>query len=153
MLKSKRQKINLSCIHSSNKGNQQPKTWFPLNISSFIDWLRKHVIVTLRERKNYFLDQQKRCLFFSLKFIYIFNKVFFRHLQKNYCAKQFWKSSVLVWHGQNSNMCQHVNKCTSRSTIKCTTSRSTRKCSTSRSTRKCTQVKRMLKQQFITFNS
>ena len=115
--------------------------------------VKKACYCDIKREKNYFLDQQKRCLFFSLKFINIFNKVFFRNLQKNYCAKLFWKSSVLVWQCQNSNMCQHVNKCTSRSTIKCTTSRSTRKCSTSRSTRKCTQVKRMLKQQFITFNS
>ena len=46
----------------------------------FMDWSRKYVSVTLREEYN-FLDQQKRC-FFSLKFIYISNKIFLRHSQK-----------------------------------------------------------------------
>ena len=43
VFKGKRQSINLSCFHLSNKGNQQQKTWFLLNISSFIDWQWKRV--------------------------------------------------------------------------------------------------------------
>ena len=80
MLKGKRQDINLSCFHLSNKRNQQQKSWCFLNTWSFMDWSRKYVSVTLREEYN-FLDQQKRC-FFSLKFIYISNKIFLRHSQK-----------------------------------------------------------------------
>ena len=80
VFKGKRQSINLSCFHLSNKGNQQHKTWFLLNISSFIDCQRKRVSVTFREEYN-FLDQQKRC-FFSLKSIYISNKILLGHSQK-----------------------------------------------------------------------
>ena len=73
-----------------------------------MDWSRKYVSVTLREEYN-FLDQQKQC-FFSLKFIYISNNIFLRQSQKflntNSCSKDFWKPSVLVWHGQNCDMSQ-----------------------------------------------
>ena len=112
MLKGKRQNINLSCFHLSNKRYQQQKSWFRLNTWSFMDWSRKYVSVTLREEYN-FLDQQKRC-FFSLKFIYISNKYFWdtlkNFLNKNSCSKDFWKPSVLVWHGQNCDSSQMRTK-------------------------------------------
>ena len=113
MLKGKRQDINLSCFHLSNKRNQQQKSWFCLNTWSFMDWSRKYVSVTLREEYN-FLDQQKRC-FFSLKFIYISNKIFLRHSQQiseqKFLLKRLLKKpSMLVWHGQNCDRSQIKTK-------------------------------------------
>ena len=91
VLKGKRQNINLSCFHLSNKRNQQQKSWFCLNTWSFMDWSRKYVSVTLREEYN-FLDQQKRC-FFSLKFIYISNKIFLKQfLNKNSYSKKTFET-------------------------------------------------------------
>ena len=84
MLKGKRQDINLSCFHLSNKRNQQQKSWFCLNTWSFMDWSRKYVSVTLREEYS-FQDQQRWC-FFSLKFIYIQQNIF-ETLSTNFWTK------------------------------------------------------------------
>ena len=108
VLKGKRQNINLSCFHALNKGNQQQKTWFLLNISSFIDWQRKHVSVTLRLEYNILINKNnassaRNSSIYPKNSVKALSK---QILNKNSYTKDFWKPSVLVWHSQNCNMSQ-----------------------------------------------
>ena len=100
--------INLSCFHASNKGNRQQKTWFLLNISGFIDWQRRHVSVTLRLEYSFLINKNNASSAWNSS-IYPKNcvKALSKQLlNKNSYTKDFWKPSVLVWHGQNCNMSQ-----------------------------------------------
>ena len=100
--------INLSCFHASNKGNRQQKTWFLINISGLINWQRKHVSVTLRLEYSFLINKNNASSAWNSS-IYPKNSVEAlskQILNKNSYTKDFWKPSVLVWHGQNCNMSQ-----------------------------------------------
>ena len=87
-------------------------TWSFHNICVMIYTERMRVSVILIE-KYYLLAQQNQSSF-NWKFFHIFLKknwdTIYYFLNQNTSWKDFWKPSVLVWHGQNTNVSQIKKK-------------------------------------------